>query len=267
MKTAKWCAVIVAMVLLAGCKKEQPASEPPPAPVAKTETPPPPPASTETKPAPSEAMTGPVIKSSAPALSAGNLLKPATLQAKAPDTYRVKFLTTRGEFTVAVTRSLSPLGADRFYNLVRGGFYNDSSFFRVVPGFVVQFGIAAKPAVSAAWKQTEIKDDPVLGSNKRGYLTFATSGPGTRTTQIFINLKDNPRLDGMGFSPFGLVEDAGMNVIDMLYDQYGDNAGPEQDKIESQGNPYLKKGWPKLDYIISATIIGSPDATSGKKVQ
>jgi peptidyl-prolyl cis-trans isomerase A (cyclophilin A) len=119
----------------------------------------------------------------------------------------------------------------------------------------VQFGIAEKPAVSAAWKHTEIQDDPVVQTNKRGYLSFATAGPNTRTTQVFINLKDNPRLDGMGFSPFAVVEGNGMNVVEMMYEGYGDNAGPEQDKIETQGTPYLKKGWPKLDYIKSASIV------------
>ena len=263
MKAAKWGAILGAAVLLIGCKQKEPAAEPKPAETARVETPAPPPA--ETKPAP-EAT--PPVATPASAAKAGNLLKPSTLQEKAPEKYDVKFVTTRGEFTAQVTRAWSPLGADRFYNLVRGHFYDNTAFFRVVPGFVVQFGIAEKPAVSAAWKHTEIQDDPVTQTNKRGYLSFATAGPNTRTTQVFINLKDNPRLDGMGFSPFAVIEGKGMNVVEMMYEGYGDNAGPEQDKIETQGTPYLKKGWPKLDYIKSASIAGTPDsAGAAKKVQ
>ncbi|HWZ97912.1 MAG TPA: peptidylprolyl isomerase [Candidatus Dormibacteraeota bacterium] len=253
MKMAKLCSVCVATLLLFGCKAKEPSTEPKPAEAAKTETPaPPPPAPAETKPAAPEATPAPVA---APGPKPGNLLKPSTLQEKAPEKYEVKFVTTRGEFVVQVTRAWSPLGADRFYNLVKGHFYDNTAFFRVVPGFVVQFGIAEKPAVSSAWKHTEITDDPVTQTNKRGSLSFATAGANTRTTQIFINLKDNPRLDGMGFSPFAVVEGNGMNVVEMMYEGYGDNAGPDQDQIEKQGTPYLKKGWPKLDYIVSARIV------------
>lgn len=192
------------------------------------------------------------------------LLRPALLKEKAPDTYQVKFVTTRGEFVVAVTRAWSPLGADRFYNLVKHHYYDNASFFRVVPDFVVQFGISAYPRVSAAWKDTNIKDDPVTQSNKKGYLTFATAGPNTRTTQVFISLKDNTRLDSMGFAPFGVVDGKGMNVVEMMYDQYGDNAGPDQDQIEKQGKPYLDKGWPKLDSIKSATLVAAAGAAAAK---
>jgi len=128
-----------------------------------------------------------------------SLLNPASLKAKAPDVYKVKFTTTKGVLVVQVTRAWSPLGADRFYNLVKNGFYNDASFFRIVPGFVVQFGIHAKPATSKAWQAATIKDDPVTQSNRVGYLSFATGGPNTRTTQVFINLRDNTNLHGMGF--------------------------------------------------------------------
>lgn len=183
------------------------------------------------------------------------LLRPALLKEKAPDTFQVKFVTTRGEFTVSVTRAWAPLGADRFYNLVKHHYYDNASFFRVVPGFVVQFGLSAYPPVSAAWKDAVLKDDPVAQSNKRGYLTFATAGPNTRTTQVFINLKDNAGLDRQGFAPFGAVDAQGMKVVDMLYDQYGDSAGPDQGQIERQGKPYLDKGWPKLDSIKTATLI------------
>jgi peptidyl-prolyl cis-trans isomerase A (cyclophilin A) len=192
------------------------------------------------------------------------LLRPALLKAQAPASYQVKFTTTRGEFVVTVTRAWAPVGADRFYNLVKHHYYDNASFFRVVPDFVVQFGISAYPPISAAWKDTNIKDDPVTQSNKKGSLTFATAGPNTRTTQIFINLKDNVRLDSMGFAPFGVVDGKGMNVVEMMYDLYGDNAGPDQDQISKQGKPYLDKGWPKLDSIKSATLVAPAGAAAAK---
>ncbi len=192
------------------------------------------------------------------------LLKPSLLKDKAPEHYKVKFVTTRGEFTLAVTRAWAPLGADRFYTLVKHHFYDNASIFRVVPSFVAQFGISAYPPVTAAWRGTDIKDDPVTQSNKKGYITFATSGPNTRTTQVFINLQDNTRLDKMGFAPFGVVEGDGMRVVIMFYDQYGDDAGPDQPKIEKQGKPYLDKGWPKLDTIKSATLLTSAPAAASK---
>jgi peptidyl-prolyl cis-trans isomerase A (cyclophilin A) len=192
------------------------------------------------------------------------LLKPSLLKDKAPEHYKVKFVTTRGEFTLAVTRAWAPLGADRFFTLVKHHFYDNSSIFRVVPNFVAQFGISAYPPVTAAWRGTDIKDDPVTQSNKKGYITFATSGPNTRTTQVFINLQDNARLDKMGFAPFGVVEGDGMRVVIMFYDQYGDDAGPDQPKIEKQGKPYLDKGWPKLDTITSATLLTSAPAAPSK---
>src|SRR5690348_6909338 len=142
-----------------------------------------------------------------------SLMNPGSLTQKAPAVYKVKFTTTKGVFVIEVTRAWAPLGADRFYNLVRYGYFTDASFFRVLPNFVVQFGINAKPAVSAAWQRATIADDPVNQSNKRGSLTFATAGPNTRTTQIFINLGDNGPLDQQGFSPFGQVVE-GMEVVD-----------------------------------------------------
>ena len=176
------------------------------------------------------------------------------LKEKAPDTFKVKFTTTRGEFTMVVTRAWAPLGADRFFNLVKHHFYDNASVFRVVPGFVAQFGISSYPPVTAAWQKTEIKDDPVTQTNKKGYVTFATAGPNTRTTQVYINLKDNPFLDKSGFAPFGSIDAEGMKVVDMFYDQYGDNAGIDQGQIEKQGKSYLDKGFPKLDAIKSAVI-------------
>ena len=135
----------------------------------------------------------------------GNFADPSKLTEKAPESFKVQFDTTKGKFTVAVTRSLSPNGADRFYNMVRSGYFKDIAFFRVIPGFMAQFGVHGDPAVSAKWREASIADDPVKGSNTRGTITFATAGPDTRTTQLFINFADNTRLDGMGFSPFGKV--------------------------------------------------------------
>jgi peptidyl-prolyl cis-trans isomerase A (cyclophilin A) len=193
------------------------------------------------------------------------LLKPALLKDTAPDTYQVKFETTRGDFTVTVTRAWAPIGADRFYNLVKHRYYDGARFFRVLPNFVVQFGMSAYPPVTAAWDKATIKDDPVTQRNKRGTLTFAkTSMPNSRTTQIFINLKDNPSLDSQGFSAFAVVDGKGMNVVEMLYDQYGDNAGMDQDAIAKGGEEYLSKRWPKLDIIKSATIIGGTASSTPK---
>lgn len=183
---------------------------------------------------------------------------PAKLTEKAPDTYKARFDTTKGAFTVEVTRALAPQGADRFYNLVRSGFFTEVAFFRVIPGFMCQFGIHGDPKVAAAWHNANIPDDPVKGSNTRGALTFATAGPNTRTTQLFINYADNTRLDGMGFSPIGKVVQ-GMDVVDKLYGDYGEGAprgrGPDQGRIQSEGNTYLKKDFTNLDYIKSATIV------------
>ena len=191
------------------------------------------------------------------------LLHPALLKEKAPDEYKVQFSTTRGDFVVTVTRAWAPLGADRFYNLVKHHFFDNASFFRVLPNFMAQFGISAYPAVNKVWEPATIKDDPVTQHNVRGYVSFATAGANTRTTQVFINFGDNSRLDHDGFAPFGQVTD-GMKVVDMFYDQYGEGApsggGPDQDQIQKQGKPYLDKGWPKLDYIKTATII-SPAPT------
>jgi peptidyl-prolyl cis-trans isomerase A (cyclophilin A) len=196
------------------------------------------------------------------------LLHPALLKDKAPDSYVVKFVTTRGDFTVTVTRDWAPLGADRFYNLVKHHFYDNAVVFRAIPNFVTQFGISSYPAVNTAWKKTEFKDDPVTQTNKKGSIVFATAGANTRTTQVFINLKDNTPLDKSGFAPFGTVDGDGMKVVEMFYDQYGDNAGIDQEQIEKVGKPYLDKGFPKLDVIKSATIISpapAPTATPSAK--
>lgn len=200
-----------------------------------------------------------VKKDEKPAAATPDFTDPAKLTAKAPETFRAQFDTTKGKFTIEVTRSLSPNGADRFYNLVKSGYFKDVAFFRVVSGFMCQFGIHGDPSVSAKWRTANIADDPVKGSNTRGTITFATAGPNTRTTQFFINFGDNANLDGMGFSPFGKVVE-GMDVVDKIYSEYGDapqfgGHGPDQGRIQTEGNAYLKKDFPKLDYIKSAAIV------------
>ena len=190
-------------------------------------------------------------------VSAGDLSNLASLNEKAPATYKVKFDTSKGAFVVEVHRDWAPNGADRFYNLVKNGFYNDARFFRVISGFMVQFGINGNPKISAVWRDANIKDDPVKASNKRGYITFATAGPDTRTTQVFINFGNNAGLDDQGFAPFGQVI-SGMDVVNSLYSGYGEGApqghGPNQGVVQSMGNAYLDKAFPKLDYIKTATI-------------
>ncbi len=190
------------------------------------------------------------------------LLKPAHLKEKAPDTFQVTFETTRGDFTMNVTRAWAPNGVDRFYNLVRHHFYDNMVIFRVVPNFVVQFGISSYPPVNAAWVGDRIQDDPVLQSNKRGYVTFAMAGPNTRTTQLFISFKDNSFLDSKGFTPFATVNKEGMKVVDKLYDGYADAPTNEQDSIQAQGKSFLDKKYPKLDVIKHATIVGPAAAAA-----
>jgi peptidyl-prolyl cis-trans isomerase A (cyclophilin A) len=188
-----------------------------------------------------------------------SLLNPASLKAKAPAVFKAKFTTTAGDFVVEVHRDWAPLGADRFYNLVRYGYFTNAAFFRVVPGFVVQFGLSSDPAVNKVWDEAKIQDDPVVQSNKRGNLVFATAGPNTRTTQLFINYADNSRLDGMGFAPFGTVVD-GMDVVDKIFPGYRES--PRQDLITDQGDAYLKANFPQMDKIKLARILPAvPPAT------
>jgi peptidyl-prolyl cis-trans isomerase A (cyclophilin A) len=213
-------------------------------------------AATNTTPAPAAAA--------APAYA-----DPSKLTDKAPDTFQAQFVTTKGKFTIEVTRSLSPNGADRFYNLVKSGYFKDVAFFRVVPGFMCQFGISGDPAVSANWRGANISDDPVVGHNSRGTITYAMAGPNTRTTQLFINFGDNSSsLDGQGFSPFGKVID-GMDVVDKLNGEYGDGPpygrGPNQGRVQSEGNTYLKSDFPDLDYIKSASLVPAAKTDDTKK--
>jgi peptidyl-prolyl cis-trans isomerase A (cyclophilin A) len=188
---------------------------------------------------------------------AGNLANPAALAEKAPATYKARFDTSKGAFVIEVHRDWAPNGADRFYNLVKNGFYDNARFFRVMSDFMAQFGINGDPKISASWRVARIKDDPVRQSNKRGYITYATAGPDSRTTQVFINFRDNVGLDPRGFAPFGQVV-SGLNVVDSLYGGYGDGPpsgpGPDQGRMQMEGNAYLAKEFPRLDFIKKASI-------------
>lgn len=195
-----------------------------------------------------------VASAQAPAAAKPNLKNPAAFKDQAPAVYKASFETSAGTFVVEVHRDWAPIGADRFYNLVKSGFFENVRFFRVIPGFMVQFGMHGDPAVGAAWRAAALKDDPVKQSNKRGYITFATAGPNTRTTQVFINFADNANLDGQGFAPFGQVV-SGMNVVDKLNASYGATPGNDQGNIAAGGNAYLEKTYPKLDFIKKATIV------------
>lgn len=204
-----------------------------------------------------------------PALSEGPVPLPSPLldptspemTAEAPALFKVLFETTAGDIVVEVERGLAPLGADRFHNLARAGYFDGVRFFRVVPGFVVQFGLSGDPEVSAAWRNARLEDDPVVGANVRGTLSYAMAGPGTRTVQVFINLGDNRRLDDQGFAPFGRVS-GGMDVVDRLFGGYGDGAprgqGPDQGRIQQEGERYLAASFPQLDQIIRARILEVP---------
>jgi len=229
MKIAKlFCIPILALLAAVGCSNQQPS-----APAMNT-------------------------NSAAASPSSGDFADPSKLTATAPETFKAQFDTTKGKIVIEVTRSLAPNGADRFYNLVKSGYFTDIAFFRVIPGFMCQFGIHGDPAVSAKWREAKISDDPVKGSNTRGTITFATAGPETRTTQLFINFGDNSMLNGQGFSPFGKVIE-GMDVVDKINSEYGEGAprgnGPDQGRVQMEGNAYLKKDFPNLDYIKSASIV------------
>jgi peptidyl-prolyl cis-trans isomerase A (cyclophilin A) len=221
---------------------------------------------TKTAPAPAAAKAPPATKA-----PASDLLNPASNNRTAPATFRAKLTTTKGDIIIDVTRAWAPLGADRFYNLVRAGFYTDCAFYRNIAGFMVQFGISARPEVSKVWSAARIHDDPVVKSNTRGMVTFATAGPNTRTSQLFINFGNNASLDtnpGV-FAPFGEVVEGSMSVVDMLYNGYGSAAADQFQQIEEQGKPFLDRNFPKLDRILTATIVPAaaapPPAAATKK--
>jgi peptidyl-prolyl cis-trans isomerase A (cyclophilin A) len=225
--------------------EKAPPRTPPRAPPTTPTPPPPVPTPGPTVPPPS----GPVDP---------RLLNPAALHDRAPNEFAVELTTTEGPIIIDVHRAWSPNGADRFYNLVTAGYFTDVAFFRVIHGFMAQGGIHGRPEVSRAWQGASIQDDPPAGHhNTRGMVSFAMGGPNTRTTQFFISLVDNSRLDAMGFTPFGQVRD--MTTVDHLYDVYGEGApggrGPMQSRIQSEGNTYLRAEFPELDYIQSARVL------------
>jgi cyclophilin family peptidyl-prolyl cis-trans isomerase len=231
------------MLALAACSKSTPE------PTASAASPSSPPSAAPLAAAPAAASaSGPLASIVHPAL-----LDPSKANEKAPSTFKAKFTTTKGDFVIDVHRDWAPNAADRFYNLVKLGFFDDIRVFRAIEGFMVQFGISGDPAVNARWQEQNIPDDPVAQSNKRGFVTFAQKNtPNTRSTQIFINTNDNARLDGMHFAPFGQVM-SGMGAIDSLYKGYGE--APNQMRIQSQGNSYLDSQFPQLDAIKHAEIV------------
>lgn len=186
----------------------------------------------------------------------------------APAVFTVRFETSKGPFVVESHRGWSPNGVDRFHQLVTSGYFDNTRFFRVVPGFVVQFGIHGVPEVARAWENLTIPDDSLVESNARGTVTFATAGPNTRTTQLFINLGDNTNLNSMGFTPVGRVIE-GMDVVDKLYAGYGDGPpfgnGPDQQMITTEGNAYLERDFPQLDFIRSARVVGTSATDSATR--
>ena len=192
-------------------------------------------------------------------LANDDLLHPEKATEQAPETFRVKVETTKGDITIKVTRAWSPLGADRFYNLVKLGYFKDIAFYRVIDGFMAQFGFHGDPKVNEAWQDQSFKDDPRNETNGPGRISFANRGKNTRSTQFFINTANNRNLDPMGFTPFGEVEGDGLKIVKSLYDGYGEGAprgnGPSQGKIMSEGNGYLKEQFPKLDYKKSVSLI------------
>ncbi len=234
---------IVSVLILAfalGCSGSDPTPDPTPA------------ATPIAKPQPTPRPTPEPLAEPGP-----ELLAPDAANAEAPAKYTVKFVTSEGDMLIDVTRDWAPKGADRFYNLVKIGYFQNVAFFRVIQGFMAQTGIHGHPKVAAAWRKARIEDDPVKESNKLGYVSFATAGPNTRTTQFFVNFGDNTRLDGMGFAPFGKLQDT--VTLNKLYAGYGEGApmgrGPDQGQVQSKGNAYLKARFPDLDYILSAEIV------------
>jgi peptidyl-prolyl cis-trans isomerase A (cyclophilin A) len=205
--------------------------------------------------------SSPVTNAQAPAFDPA-LLTPSALTARAPAEFDVKFVTTKGEFTVHITRDWAPRGADRFYNLVKHHYFDNCPFFRVIAGFMAQFGLTPYPEVNKAWMNANIQDDPVKASNTRGKMSFAMAGPNTRSTQLFINFADrNAQLDKSGFAPLGEVT-AGMEVVDKLNSEYGDHA--DQEKITMEGGAFLKRAMPHLDYMNTVRLVPAPAAGGGR---
>jgi peptidyl-prolyl cis-trans isomerase A (cyclophilin A) len=234
----KTLAAACAALILFGCSSPQPSKE-------AAEEKKAPPAETATAPAPPPAPVEPAAKVPEPAA------KKAPMSSTAPDNFKVKFTTSKGPVVVEVHKAWAPKGAQRFYELVRAGYFDGNRFFRIVPKFIVQFGMSGDPAMTRKWDKN-ITDDPVTQTNRVGSITFATAGPNTRTTQLFINLNSNQMLDGQGFAPFGMVVE-GMPVVESFNKEYGER--PDQDSIRQRGNAYLNEQFPRLDYIKKAEIL------------
>ncbi len=240
----RFSGAVLAVLFAVGCDTSGP---PAPAPTKS-----PKPSATPVKP--SESPKPPSPSPSPSPVNEPNqaLLDPSKLNETAPAEFKVRFETSKGNFVVKVTREWAPNGADRFYNLAKNGYFDDIRFFRVLPGFMAQFGIHGDPKVSAKWRGASLKDDPVKQSNTRGKLTYAMAGPNTRTTQLFINFGDNGRLDRDGFSPFGEVVE-GMEIVDAINSKNGER--PDQRRIQMEGNAFLKQAFPDLDFIKTAKIV------------
>lgn len=254
--------IVVSLILAAtGCGGEAPADNTE-AEASKTEAEPEKPAPSEAKSATTSSAGATTAASADTQLPEGHhpaLLDPSQAKEPAPDVFKAKFETTKGDFVITAHKDWAPKGAERFYNLVRVGYYDNVAFFRAIDGFMVQFGISGYPQVNDKWREARIPDDPVVKSNTRGFVSFAMAGPNTRTTQVFINYVDrNSKLDGMGFAPFGEVTE-GMDVVDALHKGYGEGAprgrGPDQGRIQKLGNAYLKESFPELDYVKKASIV------------
>lgn len=249
-RRALLAAVLAIGLLAAGCGGETAIDD------SNSQTPAPEPSGPDDEATPEPLGDG---ATGSPPVDADPLMNPASaeMKADAPGLYRVRLDTTRGEFTLQVHRDWAPIGADRFYNLVREGFYDGARFFRVIEGFVAQFGINGDPALSEIWREATMQDDPANEKNIRGRITFAHGGANTRTVQLFINLGDNLNLDMQGFPPFGEVVE-GMGVVQSLYSGYGGGppSGPNQGRIQSEGNRYLERDFPQLDYVKRARIVG-----------
>jgi peptidyl-prolyl cis-trans isomerase A (cyclophilin A) len=251
-RTKTFAAACAALILF-GCSSPQPSKDAaeerktPPTETAKAPTPPPPPAEPAAKaPEPAAKAPEPAAKAPEPAKKAE-----APMSATAPETFKVKFTTSKGPVVVEVHKAWAPKGAQRFYELVRAGYFDGNRFFRIVPNFIVQFGMSGDPAMTKKWDKI-ITDDPVTQTNRTGSITFATAGPNTRTTQLFINLRSNQMLDGQGFAPFGMVVE-GMNVVESFNKEYGER--PDQESIRMHGNKYLNEQFPNLDFIKKAEVL------------
>jgi peptidyl-prolyl cis-trans isomerase A (cyclophilin A) len=195
------------------------------------------------------------------AFGCGRERAPEVVAGPAPDSFRVALSTSKGDVVVAIYKAWSPHGADRFYQLVSEGFFDDQRFFRVIPQYIAQFGASADPKKNDRWDDAKIPDDPRTQSNTRGTLSFAAEAPNTRSHQLFFNLKDNPKLDPQNFVPIGRVVE-GMSVLDALYDDYGDT--PKYRLVATLGNEYLHRMFPRMDYIKTARIVRTPTPSAGR---